>query len=68
MMISTICPPNKNIRLIRSRKRDERRKWHVWGSGWVHAEFWWGNEEDRPLGRPSIRWEDNIKMDFIEIE
>jgi hypothetical protein len=25
-------------------------------------------EEKRPLGRPSLRWEDNIKMDLREIE
>jgi hypothetical protein len=25
-------------------------------------------EENRPLGRPSFRWEDNIKMDLQEIE
>jgi hypothetical protein len=24
-------------------------------------------EERRPLGRPSRRWEDNIKMDFQEV-
>jgi hypothetical protein len=24
-------------------------------------------EGKRPLGRPRIRWEDNIKMDLIEI-
>jgi hypothetical protein len=34
----------------------------------VHAEFWWGNEEEGPFGRPSLRWKDNIKMDFTEIE
>jgi hypothetical protein len=25
-------------------------------------------EGKRPLGRPSHRWEDNIRMDFTEIE
>ena len=30
--------------------------------------FWWGNlKEKRPLGRPSRRWEDNIKMDLQEV-
>jgi hypothetical protein len=24
-------------------------------------------EEKRPLGKPSCRWEDNIKMDFQEV-
>jgi hypothetical protein len=42
--------------------------WHVWGRGEVHTELWWGNEEERTLGRPSLRWEDNIKLDFTEIE
>jgi hypothetical protein len=25
-------------------------------------------ERNRPLGRPRRRWEDNIKMDFQEVE
>jgi len=25
-------------------------------------------EEERPLGRPRLRWEDNIKMDLQEVE
>ena len=25
-------------------------------------------EGNRPLGRPSCRWEDNIKMDLLEVE
>ena len=30
--------------------------------------FWWGKlKEKRPLGRPSRRWEDNIKMDLQEV-
>ena len=24
-------------------------------------------ESERPLGRPRLRWEDNIKMDLIEV-
>jgi hypothetical protein len=27
----------------------------------------WSSEGKRPLGRPSRRWEDNIKMDLREI-
>jgi len=30
----------------------------------VHTGFWWGNEGKNPLGRPRIRWEDNIKWAF----
>ena len=26
------------------------------------------HEEKRPLGRPRLRWEDNIKMDLQELE
>jgi len=26
------------------------------------------SEEKRPLGRPRLRWEDNIKMTFQEVE
>jgi hypothetical protein len=34
----------------------------------VHTGFWWGNlRETDPLEDPSI-WEDNIKMDFQEVE
>jgi hypothetical protein len=30
---------------------------------------WMGRPEGkRPLGRPRIRWEDNIKMDFQKVE
>ena len=28
---------------------------------------WWGNQTERPLGRPRRRWEDNIKMDPQEV-
>ena len=29
--------------------------------------FWWGNLKGKsPLGRPRLRWEDNIKMDLEE--
>ena len=33
----------------------------------MYTEFWWGNENKRPLERPRRRWEDNIKMDFREV-
>ena len=41
----------------------------VWGRGEACTEFWWGNLKERePLGRPRLRWEDNIKMDLEEVE
>ena len=44
--------------------------WHVWGTGELYTEFWWGDpsEGTQPLGRPSLRWEDKIKMDHQEVE
>jgi len=33
----------------------------------VYTGFWWGNLRGRPLGRPRLRWEDNIKMDLQEV-
>jgi len=30
----------------------------------MYTGFWWGNLRKRPLGKPSRRWEDNIKMDL----
>ena len=36
--------------------------------GEVCTRFWWGNlREKRPLRRPRRRWEDNIKMDLVEV-
>jgi hypothetical protein len=28
----------------------------------------WKPEEERPLGKPRLRWEDKIKMDIQEVE
>ena len=57
------CSPNI-LRVIKSR----RMRWagHVaCMEGEMCTRFWWGNlEGQRPLGRPTRRWEDNIKMDF----
>jgi len=37
------------------------------GKGGVYAGFCWGSPEGkRPLGRPRLRWENNIKMDVQE--
>jgi hypothetical protein len=34
----------------------------------VCTGFWWGSLRERdPLGRPRLRWEDNIKRDFQEV-
>ena len=33
----------------------------------VHKVFVGKPEEKRPLGRPRLRWEDNIKMDLQEV-
>jgi len=53
-----------------------------WRKGWmghvvhtrrgeVHTGFWWGKlserERERPLGICKQRWEDNSKMNLIEI-
>jgi hypothetical protein len=38
---------------------------HVWGTGEVHREFWWGRPDiRRPLERPKARLGDNIKINF----
>jgi len=29
--------------------------------------FWWGDNGVKHLGRPRLRWEDNIKMDLQEV-
>ena len=34
----------------------------------MYTGFWWLSlREKTPLGRPSRRWEDNIKMDLYEV-
>jgi hypothetical protein len=33
----------------------------------LHKGFRWESQKERPLGRPTRRWEDNIKMDLREI-
>jgi hypothetical protein len=38
------------------------------GEGRGVCRVWVGNPEGkRPLGRPMLRWEDNIKMDLQEV-
>ena len=33
----------------------------------MHTGFWWGNQSERPLGRPRHRWEGNATMGLREI-
>ena len=43
--------------------------WSVWGEGrGVHRVLMGKPEGKRPVGRPRLRWEDNIKMDLEEVE
>jgi hypothetical protein len=43
--------------------------WHVWVTGEVHTQLWWGDLRERSqLGGPRHRWEDSIKMDLEEVE
>jgi hypothetical protein len=56
------------VRVIKSRRM--RCAGHVarMGRGEACTGFWWEKPEvKRPLGRPSCRWEDNIKMDLQEV-
>jgi hypothetical protein len=62
-----LCSLPTIVRVIKSR----RMRWvgHVacMGRGEACTGFWWGKPEGkRPLGRPSHRWEDDIKMDLQE--
>jgi hypothetical protein len=41
--------------------------WRVWGRRGVHRVLVGNLEGKRPLGRPRLRWEDNIKMDVQEV-
>jgi hypothetical protein len=41
--------------------------WQAGGRGEVFTRFFGRPEGQRPLGRPSRTWEDNIKMDLREI-
>jgi len=38
--------------------------WHVWERGGVYRVLVGRPEGKRPLGRPSLRWENNIKVDL----
>jgi hypothetical protein len=41
---------------------------YIYETGEMHTGFWFGRSEGkRPLGRPRLRWEDNIEMDLQEM-
>ena len=41
---------------------------HLWGRGEACTGFWLGNLRERDRwGNPSLRWEDNIKLDLQEM-
>jgi hypothetical protein len=52
------------IRLIESK----RKKWAVacMGRREMNIGFWWERQKRR-LGKPRLKWEDNIKTDFREL-
>jgi hypothetical protein len=44
-----------------------RGMWHLWGSGRDAYRILIGSPERKiPRGKPRVRWESNIKMDFKE--
>jgi len=56
------------VRVVKSRRM--RWAWHVVRMGeerGVHRVLVGKPEGKRPLGRPRLRWEDNIKMDLQEV-
>ena len=67
--LNDLYPSPTIVRVIKSR----RMRWagHVLRMGerrGVYRVLLWKPEEKRPLGRSRLRWEDNIKMDFQEVE
>ena len=45
-------------------ERDGRGMWHVW----LREDVLLGKPEgNKPLGRPGLRWEDNIKTDLEDL-
>ena len=42
--------------------------WRVWVSRGGCKGSWWGKPEGkRPMGKPRLRWVDNIRMDLQEV-
>jgi len=68
ILIIIRCPSGIIVRVIKSR----RMRWTghvariVEGRG-VHTVLLGKSERRRPLGRPGLRWEDNIKMELREV-
>jgi hypothetical protein len=42
--------------------------WHVWGVEKGMQGFGGRSEGERPLGRPRLRCENNIKLEFTELQ
>jgi hypothetical protein len=41
---------------------------HKWWRRGMHVGYWWESQMERePVGRPRLRWGDNVKMDLREI-
>jgi hypothetical protein len=62
------CSPNI-VRVIKSRRmRLEGHVLSMWERRGVYRGLVIKPEGKRPLGRPRLRWEDNIKMNLQEVE
>jgi len=56
------------VRVIKSRRMRWAGQVARMGREEANTEFWWGEPEGkRPLRRPKLRREDNIKMDLQEV-
>jgi hypothetical protein len=53
--------------IVSREKLDGLGMWHVWGEGSAYRVLLGKAQGKRSLGRPSCRWEDNIKMDLKEM-
>jgi hypothetical protein len=54
------------IRQVKSRRMRWADMWHAWERRKVYKVLVENPEGKRPLGRPSRRWEDGIRMDVRE--
>jgi hypothetical protein len=54
--------------LIGTLGRCNNGEFDVWGKRDVHTSCRWVNLKRRHFGRTGHKWEDNINMDFKEIE
>ena len=54
--------------MIKSRKLMMSGAWDTYGNRrGAYRDLVRKPEEKRPLGRPVLRWEDNIKIDFFKM-